>query len=426
MKSWFVLTVLACLATWVQPALAQDTVQLMYIRHGESEGNRKNFLMYFDGTLTPTGRTQAKEAAAYIKDNHRDLMCANPAQTMHYVSPLRRAFATWLIIYMTACQQVTRDIQVPPQANIRVAPELREKRKSKSEDVNSGWVEGKHYISQIVNSIGTELGIPQVTRQTLINHLTTSYNNVVQDRNRMFFGRQAFDSNKGYWNDQLQQIDTRLLTRAANGGHLVDGATKVVMVAHSGTGRCRFGCASGAVERPTPPQQAVRKGVREGNILKNAGLWILHYDVANHVATHRVSFKTKQGKAPMTGKDVWTGGNDPYVTECLAARAILDGSFYSKFEKGTTYKKWLGSRYPYCSVTFSFIPGAGSAMSWATDFGGSVVKTYPGLQNCNIANVAGGHYAKVTCGGSSQTFKFPTALVRTEFTNLFNRYRNHR
>ena len=291
-----------------------------------------------------------------------------------------------------------------------------------------------------------------MTRQTLIDRLTASYNNVVRDRNRMFFGRQAFDSNKGYWNDQLQQIDTRLLTRAASGGHLVDGATKVVrsecvvraprtlpqceacvavvlqvMVAHSGTGRCRFGCASGAVERPTPAQQAVRKGVREGNILKNAGFWVFNYDVTNHVARHRVSFKTKQGKAPMTGKDVWTGGlNDPYVTECRNARAILDGSFYSKFEKGTTYKKWLGSRYPYCSVTFSFIPGAGSAMSWATNFGGSVVKTYPGLQNCNIANVAGGHYAKVTCGGSSQTFKFPTALVRTEFTNLFNRYRNHR
>jgi len=105
MKSWFVLTVLACLATWVQPALAQDTVQLMYIRHGQSEGNRKNFLMYFDGTLTPKGRTQAKEAAAFIKrnDDYKHLMCRNPDQTMYYVSPLRRCVVACSIAVLSLC-----------------------------------------------------------------------------------------------------------------------------------------------------------------------------------------------------------------------------------------------------------------------------------------------------------------------------------
>jgi len=199
------------------------------------------------------------------------------------------------------------------------------------------------------------------------------------------------------------------------------------MVAHSGTGRCRFGCSSGVVAEETSMLDAVQKGVRQGNVLKNAGFWVFNYDVTTHVATYVSSYKTKQGKAPMTGRDVWTGGvNDPYVTECRNARAIPLNGFYSKFEKGTSYKKWLGMRYPYCSVTFSFVPNVGSTMTLATNFGGSVEKTFPALHNCVVANVNGGAYAKVTCGRNSQTFKFPSVLVRTEFKNLFNRYRTQR
>jgi len=89
-------------------------------------------------------------------------------------------------------------------------------------------VQGKHYIQQIVSSIGAELRIPPGSRDSLTLRLFSAYNDVVRDRNRMFFGRKAFDSNMGYWNDQLQEIDERLLSRELQGGLLVREITKVV------------------------------------------------------------------------------------------------------------------------------------------------------------------------------------------------------
>src|SRR5450432_3374883 len=77
---------------WQTPALLTTTMEIMLLRHGESEGNAQGRMQgRLDYPLTALGREQAARAGEFLAERGHSFAAV-------YVSPLKRAFETASIV----------------------------------------------------------------------------------------------------------------------------------------------------------------------------------------------------------------------------------------------------------------------------------------------------------------------------------------
>lgn len=297
---------------------ARFTKKFVYIRHGQSTGNAMQFWRAADGVLTDKGESQAVTRVALMD---AELLQKISQSELVLVSPLRRAMATSLIVaaeVMKRCQSEAASLtffmkpslcsnkaveSLPPSVVVDI--NLREKRKSGSEDPGCGWGDPLSYLEEIFDKYQEGLSTASLARfRAITDRMKRSYKRA----------RIAATGEKTYRHNFPDCPDWDM----PNGGRLPKDADafadeirvfknevlnypddNLLIVGHSGWARFSFAPWCAAEERKTAEENLRVGGIEGIRPLNNAG--VVTGEIAHKIEARSDNFQVVHAGAAYTG-----------------------------------------------------------------------------------------------------------------------------